>query len=82
MIRYDYKEVFLQKIEVEHGMFLTDSDAKNHLKINGHNYTSEAYTYVKYCFRAPALEEFLNALFDYFEVPLPSELYYQRKEEE
>jgi len=59
---------YVQKIETEHGMFLTESDAKEHLKRNSNHYSSEAHTYVKHAWRAPQLESFINALFEHFEI--------------
>lgn len=52
------------------GMFLTESDAENHLKANQHHYSSEAHTYIEHAWRAPELKEFLLALFSYFEISI------------
>ncbi len=52
----------------DHGMFLTQTDAEKHLKLNAYHYSEDAHTYVKHAWRAPELEEFLLALFEYFGV--------------
>lgn len=54
--------------EVEHSIFLTESDAKAHLKANHYHYSSWAHTYVKHCWRAPQIESFFKALYRHFEV--------------
>lgn len=43
-------------------LFLTESDAKQHLEANRHRYTEKAHIYVKHIWRAPHLENFLNNL--------------------
>ena len=53
---------------VEKGMFLTDKDAKDHLRLNHYHYSKDAYTYVKHAWRAPDLHDFLRALFQYFNI--------------
>lgn len=50
------------------GMFLTESDAKAHLKANYYHYSSNAHDYVEHAWRAPELKEFLENLIAYFEV--------------
>ena len=50
----------------EHGMFLTETDAEQNLKDNGHHYSKDAHTYVKHAYRAPELKAFLLALFEHF----------------
>ncbi len=64
----DYEPVYLKKIWVEKQLFLTEEDAKDHLERNHYHYSSDAHTYVNYAWRAPKLEAFLLALFDYFGV--------------
>ena len=72
----DY-EKFIGEIEffkkhhyyTEHGMFLTEDDAKNHLRRNAYHYSKDAHTYVKHAWRAPELEGFITALFNYFRIP-------------
>ncbi|MHA1676483.1 MAG: hypothetical protein ACTSU6_04825 [Candidatus Njordarchaeales archaeon] len=59
-ISYDWKES---------GMFLTETDAKDHLKSNHYHYSSDAHTYIKHSWRAPELKEFFAAMFNYFEIP-------------
>jgi len=48
----------------EECMFLTESEANRHFKLNRYHYTHDAYVYLKHAWRAPQLEEFFNALFD------------------
>jgi hypothetical protein len=52
----------------EHGMFLTETDAEEHLRRNHYHYSKDAHTYVKHAWRAPELESFFNDLFKYFGV--------------
>jgi len=61
-------KLYLKKVWVEKGMFLTEKDAKLHLKINHYHYTENAHTYVKHSWRAGDLKDFLKALFLYFNV--------------
>lgn len=53
---------------VENSLFLTESDAENHLKQNSYHYSKEAHTYVMHACRAPALSDFFKALFEYFNI--------------
>ena len=53
---------------VEDTLFLTETDAENHLKENYYHYSAKAHTYVMHAWRAPELKEFLNSLFSYFEI--------------
>jgi hypothetical protein len=62
------RKIYFKKIWKEHGMFLTEEDAENHLKTNYYHYTSDAHTYVKHAWRAPDLHNFLNDLMDIFQV--------------
>lgn len=64
----EVQEFWVTKEWAEKGMFLTEEDAKLHLKKNHYHYSSNAHTYVNHAWRAPYLEEFLNALFDHFEI--------------
>lgn len=50
------------------GMFLTETDAENHLKLNHYHYSHNAHTYVEHAWRAPELNNFFRALFDYFNI--------------
>lgn len=50
------------------GMFLTETDAENHLKLNHYHYSHNAHTYVEHAWRAPELTEFLSALINHFEI--------------
>ncbi|WP_303752883.1 hypothetical protein, partial [Bacillus velezensis] len=43
-------------------MFLTKAEAKTHIKLNKHHYTSEAHTYAMTAWRAPKVERLLNIL--------------------
>ncbi|MCY9099539.1 hypothetical protein MOF24_17630 [Bacillus inaquosorum] len=43
-------------------MFLTKAEAKRHIKLNKHHYTSEAHTYAMTAWRAPKVERLLNIL--------------------
>ena len=49
-------------------MFLTETDANDHLRRNKHHYSKDAATYVEHAWRAPELEQFLKALLEYFEI--------------
>lgn len=73
---------YYQEIDVEHGMFLTEIDAKEHLEANSHHYSNKATTYVKCSWRAPHLENFFNNLFEFFGVKIPPELYYEKLDKE
>lgn len=52
----------------EHGMFLTESDAKAHLEVNHYHYSNDAHTYVKHCWRAPQMKAFFEALNRHFNI--------------
>ncbi|CAM2142543.1 conserved hypothetical protein [Paraburkholderia tropica] len=43
-------------------MFLTKAEAKRHIKLNKHHYTSEAHTYAMTSWRAPKVERLLKIL--------------------
>ncbi|PHI49672.1 hypothetical protein B9T64_06730 [Bacillus halotolerans] len=43
-------------------MFLTKAEAKAHIKLNRHHYTSEAHTYAMTAWRAPKVERLLKIL--------------------
>ncbi|QXW81067.1 hypothetical protein [Bacillus sp. LJBS17] len=43
-------------------MFLTKAEAKSHIKLNKHHYTSEAHTYAMTAWRAPKVERLLEIL--------------------
>ncbi|OPA22788.1 hypothetical protein BHL53_20720 [Bacillus cereus] len=43
-------------------MFLTKEEAKRHLELNKHHYTSKAHTYAMTAWRAPKVERLLNIL--------------------
>lgn len=49
-------------------MFLTETDAERHLKLNHYHYSPDAHTYVKHAWRAPALEKFFTNLMEYFDI--------------
>ncbi len=63
-----------------YGVFLTEKDAENHIRINGHNLGANPRTYVDCMYRATYTENFLTNLFNYFEVPLPPEGYHSKKD--
>jgi hypothetical protein len=65
-IEEDYDIINLVLIWRESGMFLTESDAENHLKANHYHYGSGAHTYVKHAWRAPQMNNFFKSLFNYF----------------
>jgi len=62
------KKLHFTKIWEEHGMFLTEEDAENHLRTNHYHYSKDAHTYVKHAWRAPDLQNFLYNLMEYFEI--------------
>lgn len=64
----DRQIVFYKEIYEEKGMFLTEDDAKNHLKSNYYHYSEDAHTYVKHSWRAPELKQFFQALYLHFGV--------------
>lgn len=43
-------------------MFLTKAEAKRHIRLNKHHYTSEAHTYAMTALRAPKVERLLKIL--------------------
>ncbi|MCY7919080.1 hypothetical protein [Bacillus vallismortis] len=43
-------------------MFLTKAEAKSHITLNKHHYSSEAHTYAMTAWRAPKVERLLNIL--------------------
>jgi len=72
-IKMEDAEYELEKVELnyeweEKGMFLTETDAKNHLESNYYHYSKDAHTYVKHSWRAPELKTFFQDLFEYFEI--------------
>ncbi len=65
------------------GVFFTEQDAKDYLEsCRNHHFGPNPRTYLE-CFnrwsRHSRTEEFLKNIFEYFEVPLPPELYYKNK---
>lgn len=62
------KKLYFIKTWEEHGLFLTEEDAENHLRSNNYHYSKDAHTYVKHAWRAPELENFLNNLMEYFRI--------------
>lgn len=69
------KDILREAVEVkykygweEKQMFLTETDAENHLRSNKHHYSDDAYTYVKHAWRASELTEFFNNLMKHFEI--------------
>ena len=52
----------------ERQMFLTETDAEQHLKLNYYHYSLDAHTYVKHAWRAPELDQFIKDLMCFFEI--------------
>lgn len=52
----------------QRGIFLTESDAEEHLKANHYHYSEKAHTYVCHAWRAPKLKTFLEALMAFFDI--------------
>lgn len=50
------------------GMFLTETDAKEHLRLNHYHYSHNAHDYVCHAWRAPELAEFFENLMNHFEI--------------
>ena len=83
-------EIYLKRFEQEwetyyEGVFFTEEDAKEYLEsCKNHHFGPNPRTYLE-CFnkwgRHSRTEEFLKNIFEYFEVPLPPELYYKNKGE-
>ena len=44
------------------GVFFTETDAKEHLRLNHYHYSSDADTYVNHAWRAPELEQFFKSV--------------------
>lgn len=59
---------FEQEKSVLREMFLTESDAEEHLRKNYYHYSPKAHTYVCHSWRAPKLEAFLSALMEFFDI--------------
>ena len=57
---------FMEERSCPRGMFLTESDAEEHLQKNYYHYSPKAHTFVETAFRAPKLEAFLAALMEFF----------------
>ncbi|PFL28091.1 hypothetical protein COJ26_27745 [Bacillus thuringiensis] len=55
---YEKEEPFI----VENTMFLTKEEAKRHIELNKHHYTSKVHTYAMTAWRAPKVERLLNIL--------------------
>ena len=57
---------YTEERSYQRGMFLTESDAEEHLQKNYYHYSPKAHTFVDTAFRAPKLEAFLKALIEFF----------------
>jgi len=68
LAKENYEPKKERRIWDEHCMFLTETDAERHLKLNDYHYSKDAHTFVKCAWRAPELREFLLALFRHFGV--------------
>lgn len=51
-----------EPFNVQNTMFLTNREAKEHLKSNSHHYTSKAHTYAMTAWRSPQVERLINIL--------------------
>ncbi|MDO8159653.1 hypothetical protein FKQ51_20305 [Bacillus toyonensis] len=59
---FDTAFVKEEEFIVSDTMFLTKEEAKRHLKLNKHHYTSKAHPYAMTAWRAPKVERLLNIL--------------------
>lgn len=59
---------YTEERSYQRGMFLTESDAEEHLQKNYYHYSPKAHTFVETAFRALKLEAFLKALIEFFEI--------------
>lgn len=59
---------FKQAKSFQRGLFLTESDAEEHLQKNYYHYSWKAHTFVETVYRAPKLEAFLSALMEFFNI--------------
>ena len=59
---------FMEERSYQRGVFLTESDAEEHLQKNYYHYSPKAHTFVDTVFRAPKLEAFLKTLIEFFEI--------------
>lgn len=50
------------KKEVFKGVFFTETDAKEHLRLNHYHYSIQAHTYVDHAWRAPELKKFFECV--------------------
>jgi len=57
VVTYDYEE-----ITQPNAIFLTEKDASNHLKINGHNYPHDSWTYCMHGYRSFEFEQLIKIL--------------------
>ncbi|MGM0174109.1 hypothetical protein [Enterococcus sp. DIV0800] len=51
-----------EAFNVQNTMFLTNREAKEHLKSNSHHYTKDAHTYAMTAWRSPQVERLINIL--------------------
>jgi hypothetical protein len=65
----EYKRFCERNLWQHRGLFLTRTDAEQHLELNRHHYSSQAHVYADHVWRAPELEEFLRALHDTYNIP-------------
>ena len=59
---------FKEEKSFRRGLFLTESDAEEHLRKNYYHYNPKAHTFVETVCRAPKLEAFLSALMEFFDI--------------
>lgn len=62
------ERVFAHKVWKHENMFLTEKEAKEHLRINHYHYSENAHTYVEHAWRSPEMLKFFKNLFKYFNV--------------
>lgn len=59
---------YMEERSYQRGVFLTESDAEEHLQKNYYHYGPNAHTFVETAFRSPKLEAFLSALMEFFNI--------------
>lgn len=70
--KQEAQEYGVKKRWERRGMFLTETDAEDHLKLNHYHYSHNAHTYVEHAWRAPELTEFFSALLKHFDIKTDS----------
>lgn len=62
---FDEVPVKEESFIVPNTMFLTKEEAKSHIQLNQHHYTSKVHTYAMTALRAPKVERLLNILMSF-----------------